>query len=243
MDTFTFFEHLDELRGRLIKSLAAVALGACVVYHFSDAILTVLAKPVGKLVFIDPTEAFIAYLKLSVWGGLFLASPFVIYHLWKFVGGGLKKSESRYVYMYAPASFLLFLLGASFGFFVIISFGMKFLLSFGSNFMAPMITISRYISFLGAMIVAFGLVFQLPLVMHFLTKLGVVTPEFLSAKRKYAMVCIFIAAGVLTPGPDIFSQLSMAVPLLILYEVGVILSKSALIKPREGLLKQGVTLP
>ena len=225
--TMSFIEHLEELRIRLIKSALAVVCAAVCVYFFNDRILAVLAQPVGKLVFISPTEAFMSYLKLSIWGGLFLASPVVIYQVWGFLSSGLKTNEKKWVYLFMPASFLLFVTGMSFAFFVIIRYGIHFLLSFGTASMTPMITISKYISFLGATCLGFGIVFQLPLVLFFLTKVGLVTPSFLAQKRRHALVIIFIAAGALTPGPDIFSQLSMALPLFFLYELGILLSRMA----------------
>lgn len=217
--------HIEELRSRLIKCAFCVLICGALVYHYNEIILAFVAKPVGKLVFIEPTEAFVTYVKVAFWGGLFLASPYCIFQIWRFVGAGLKPNEKRYAYLFFPASFLLFVIGAVFGFIVIISVGMRFLLSFGTNFMTPMISISKYVSFVGAMTLAFGIVFQLPLVMLLLTKIGLLTPSILSSKRRYVTVAIFIASGILTPSPDIFSQLAMAIPLLFLYEIGLILSK------------------
>lgn len=234
----SLIEHLEELRSRIFKAAAAVAACSVAVYCYSEKILAILASPVGKLVFLGPTEAFAVYLKISVWGGLFVASPVVIYQIWRFLSAGLKMNEKKYVYLFMPVSFLLFVAGVSFGFFVIISYGMKFLLSFGNDFLTPMISVSKYVSFISAMLLAFGIVFQLPLAMFFLAKIGLVTPSFLAAKRRYAVLGIFIAAGVLTPGPDVFSQMAMAVPLLVLYEVGVALSKFASFKMQHDLGKQ-----
>jgi sec-independent protein translocase protein TatC len=223
----SFIEHLDELRGRLLKSLIAVIVCSIVVYNFGDAILAVLERPVGKLIYIGPSEAFITYIKVALWGGLFLASPICLYQLWCFIGSGLHENERRMVYSFIPVSFVLFIVGAVFGVFVILNFGMQFLLSFGAGVLTPMISVSKYVSFVGAMAAAFGVVFQLPLVMLLLTKTGLATPELFIKKRKIAIVLIFIAAGVLTPGPDLISQFSMAIPLLVLYEVGIVLSKLA----------------
>lgn len=220
-------EHLEELRSRLIKCAVVIVVSACAAYHYSGQILAYLAKPAGQLVFTSPTEGFLAYFKVAIWGGLFIASPFIIFQLWRFISAGLKPSEKRKVYLYMPFSMLLFLIGASFGFVIIVRFGIKFLLSFGTDFMVPMITISKYFSFVSSMCIAFGVVFQLPIVMLFLTKIGLARPSFLSGKRRHAIVFILIAAGILTPTPDPFNQLCMALPLYMLYEVGIILSKVA----------------
>jgi sec-independent protein translocase protein TatC len=185
-----------------------------------------LIKPAGKLVFIAPQEAFIANIKIALFGGLFLASPFVTYQIWRFVSAGLKRNEMKYTLIFGPLSFLFFLLGIAFGYFIIVPIGIKFLLGFATELVTPMLTISKYISFVGMLTLAFGVVFQLPVVSLFLTKLGIITPYFLSSKRRYAVVFIFLLAAVLTP-PDIITQCLMAVPLLVLYEIGIIFSKIA----------------
>lgn len=233
----SFLGHLDELRSRLLKSVIAVAIGAAFVYHFGDAIIMVLSKPVGKLVVIDPGEAFITYIKIALWGGFFVASPVCLYQIWRFIGAGLHTSERRVVYAYLPASLVLFIFGAGFGVYIIMNFGMHFLLSFGSGLLTPMISVSRYISFIAAMAVAFGVVFQLPLAMLLLTNMGMLSPAAFIRKRKLAIVLIFIAAGALTPGPDIISQMAMGVPLLILYEAGIMLSKAAQRRKDLSMLK------
>lgn len=222
----TLVEHLDELRSRVIKSVIFIFICSCVVYNYVDVLLSILVKPVGELVFIEPQEAFVTNIKIAVFGGLFLSSPFVIYHIWRFVSAGLSSSEKKYALLFGPVSFLFFLLGTSFGYFIIVPIGMHFLLGFATDFIAPMITVSRYISFIANLTFAFGVVFQLPLIILFLTKVGIVTPAFLSSKRKHAIVVIFILAATLTP-PDVVTQALMAVPLLILFEIGSIFSKLA----------------
>lgn len=217
-------QHLSELRGRVLKSLVCVLVCAGVLYQYSDAVLTWLAGPMGKLVFIAPQEAFVTSLKVSLWGGLFLSSPFVIYQIWRFVASGLEPNERRSVAIFAPISFLLFAAGIAFAYFAILPIGMKLLLSFGSEALTPMITVSSYVSFLSTMCLAFGAVYQLPLIFMFLTRVGFVTPTLLARKRKIAIVMIFVVAAILTP-PDPITQISMAIPLYVLYEVGTLLSK------------------
>jgi sec-independent protein translocase protein TatC len=220
----SLIEHLQELRSRLIKSIIFIIVCSIFLYNYIDRILFILSRPVGRLVFISPTEALITNIKIAFLGGIFLSSPFVIYQIWRFVGTGLNPRERRYTLLFGPFSFLFFILGCIFGYFVIVPVGMKFLLSFASDALVPMITISRYISFIGTLTLTFGIVFQLPLLSLFLTKIGIVSPAFLSNKRKHAIVFIFILAATLTP-PDVITQCLMAVPLLVLYEISIIFSK------------------
>ncbi len=216
-------EHLQELRARLIRSVIAIIAASCIFYAFSEKVLRYLVKPVGGLVFIAPAEAFIATIKVAFFGGLFLSSPLIIYEIWQFIQTGLKKDEKKYALFFAPASFTLFILGVCFGYFIIVPIGLDFLLRFATDFMTPMITASKYISFIGTLTLSFGVVFEIPLISLFLTKIGVVTPDFLSRRRKHAVVFVFIAAAILTP-PDVVTQCLMALPLLVLYEVGIIFS-------------------
>lgn len=220
----TLTKHLEELRARIIKSIIFVILGSIAAYSFVDIIISSIVKPVGKLVFIAPQEAFIANIKLAFFGGLILSSPFVLYQVWRFIQSGLKKTEIRYVLIFAPLSFIFFILGAGIGYFIIVPIGVKFLLGFATDLVAPMITISKYITFAGSLTLIFGIIFELPLATLFLTKIGMVTPSFLCAKRRHVIVGIFIIAAILTP-PDVVTQCLMAVPLIFLYEVGIIFSR------------------
>jgi sec-independent protein translocase protein TatC len=224
----TLVQHLEELRIRLIKSVVFIFVCSVFVYSHIEDILLFLAKPIGKLVFISPQEAFMANLKIALWGGLFTASPFVVYQIWQFVGIGLRDNERRNVAIFGCFSFILFVLGCLFGCLVIVPIGIKFLMGSASGFITPMITIDNYISFLGTLTFVFGLVFQLPLIIMFLTRMGLVSPKFLARRWREAIVIIFIAAAILTP-PDVVSQVLMAAPLIVLYVLGVILSK--LVKP------------
>lgn len=222
----TLIKHLEELRNRVIKSVVSVIIASCLLYSFVNIILPNLVKPVGKLVFIAPQEAFIARIKIAFFGGLFLSSPFILYQIWRFVSLALKPNERKYILIFGPLSLIFFFMGAFFGYFIIVPIGMRFLLGFATDFITPMITISRYISFVGILTLSFGVIFELPLISLFLTKIGLVTPEFLSGKRKHAVVLVFIVAAILTP-PDIITQGLMALPLLVLYEIGIVFSKFA----------------
>lgn len=222
----TLVGHLEELRARILKAVIAVIIASSVLYSFADKIYDNLVKPVGRLVFIAPEEAFITRIKIAFFGGLFLSLPFVLYQIWRFVSVGLKPSEKKYTLLFGPLSFIFFIVGAIFGYAIIVPIGIKFLLGFATDQIVPMITISRYVSFIAMLTFAFGVVFELPLVSLFLTKIGVVTPYFLSKKRRHAIVFIFIAAAIFTP-PDVITQSLMAIPLLVLYEVGILFSKIA----------------
>ncbi len=224
-EPLTLIEHLEELRRRIIICLIAVFVCSIVCYFYVDKILFILSRPVNKLVFLKPTEAFLTKLKLSFYSGFFVSMPVIIYQIWKFVSPGLLPKEKHYIYWIVPTSYLLFITGVLFAFFAVLPVGIKFLLSYATESIQPLISISAYISFVIIFLLVFGIVFQLPLIVLFLTKLGVITPKWLVTNRKYAILVVFILAGILTPGPDVFSQFLMAIPTLLLYELSIIISK------------------
>ncbi|MFC1508074.1 twin-arginine translocase subunit TatC [Candidatus Omnitrophota bacterium] len=219
----TFVEHLEELRGRIIKSVIFIIITTALIFSFSDKILSFISRGVDSLVFIAPQEAFLTTIKIALFGGLYLSSPFILYQVWQFVSSGLESSEKKYALIFGFFSFILFLLGSIFGYLVIVPIGMRFLISFGSEFLTPMISIGKYITFLTTLCFAFGLVFQLPVAILFLTKIGIITPKLLRERRKYAVIIIFIIGAIFTP-PDIVTQCLMAVPLIALYELSILLS-------------------
>lgn len=221
---FTFVEHLEDLRRRIIKSFAFFIIAAILVYSKAPSLLSFFTKPAGNLVFIYPTEAFIANLWITIIFGFMFASPVMIYQLWRFISSGLKKKEKKYAGIFGFFSFILFLAGCAFGYFLLFPVGLKFLLGFATETIIPMLTVSKYISFLGMFTLVFGLVFQLPLIILFLTKIGVVGPAMLSRRRREMIVGLFIVAALLTP-PDIVTQVCLALPLFILYEVSILLSR------------------
>jgi sec-independent protein translocase protein TatC len=229
----TIVEHLNELRKRLIYILIAVGASAGAAYYFIDEILEFItgAGNIESLVFINPTEAFFVIVKLSLLSGIVGAMPFILYQVWKYVGVALKKGERKYLIFFGPVSYILFLCGAAFAFRGVLPLAIKFLLSFSKEYITPMITLNAYISFLSKMIIAFGAMFELPLVILALSKFGILTPEMLKKGRKYTIIGIFLVAAVLTP-PDVVSQIMLAIPLLLLYEVGIWIC-SAVTKKRE----------
>ena len=155
--------------------------------------------------------------------GFVIAMPFFLYQVWSFAWEALTDKERRYIMLFGPLSLLFFLGGGLFAYFVIVPIAIKFLLGFSSVYVVPMISIKNYISFIGSFILSFAIVFELPLVLVFLVKIGIATPEFLRQYRRHAIMAILIVSAILTP-PDICSQLLMAVPLVVLYELGVIFS-------------------
>ncbi|MFH1782265.1 MAG: twin-arginine translocase subunit TatC [Candidatus Omnitrophota bacterium] len=223
-EKLTFLEHLEELRSRIIKCLVSLAISSILVYFFKLPVLKFIIRPVGSLVFISPQEAFIANLKIALFGGLFLSAPFFLYQTWKFILYGLDNDLKKYLAFLTIGSFFLFFIGSIFGYFIVVPIGMKFLLGFSTDFLIPMITVSKYISFVFLLTFMLGVVFELPLAILFLTKLNIITPRFLIEKRRYAIVIIFIIGAIFTP-PDVITQCLLAIPLLILYELSIILAK------------------
>jgi len=222
-----FLDHLEELRQRLLWCILSVVLLSLGSYFFSKQIMQILLRPYPHdktLIFLKPTEGFLVYIKISVFVGIILSLPVIFYQLWQFVAPGLYKKERKYVPMIVFFSTFFFLSGAFFCYFLIIPFGLNFLLGFTTDQLEPTIQITEYLKFVTLLIMVFGIIFELPLLSYFLTKMDLITPEFLRTKRRYGIVTIFIVAAILTP-PDVITQLFLAGPLIILYEVSIWVSK------------------
>lgn len=223
-----FSQHLEELRKRLIICFAAVGIGFLISYFFKEQILEWLMSPLlqalpkgeDRLIYTAPHEAFVTYLKVAFIAGVGLASPVVIYQLWRFIAPGLYHHEKRYILPIVLFSTVFFVGGALFGYFIVFPFGFQFFVSFANDYIAPMISTREFTSFATRLLLAFGLVFEMPIVAFFLGRLGIVSAEFMKKQRKYAILVIFIVAAVLTP-PDVLSQVLMALPLLVLYEISL----------------------
>ncbi|MDP2971494.1 MAG: twin-arginine translocase subunit TatC [Deltaproteobacteria bacterium] len=223
--------HLQELRKRLVLSFIVVAAGFVLCYAFSQDLFDILSKPLlkvmpsgGSLIFTSVAEAFFTYMKVAFIAGFILTSPFVLFQVWAFVAPGLYRHEKRYVIPFVAAGSLFFALGILFAYFVAIPVGFKFLLGYATDFIKPMPSMKEYLSFSIKFLLAFGLVFEFPVVLVLLARIGVVDAKTLARHRKYAILLIFIFAAVMTP-PDFISQLLMAIPLMGLYELSIILSK------------------
>lgn len=224
-EKLSLVEHLTELRNRIIKAVLAFIICSGAIFFVADQLYYYLTEPLGvtKLVYIAPAEGFLSYLRLAVYGGLVLSSPVVFYQFLRFVLPGLYSKERRVIFTLIPGAFLLMCGGVAFGYFVVLPFALKYLLTFGSMRIEPMLSVHKYIGFVSTTLLILGCIFELPLVMVGLTKLGIVTPKFLRKNRKYAIVVAVALGAVLTP-PDIFTQLLMAGPLILLYEASIWIS-------------------
>lgn len=223
----SFFDHLTELRTRIVWSLVPAGIGLLISLYFTTTVMRFLSSHLKtELVFTTPTEAFWTYMKVAMIMGLFIAMPIILWNVWAFVAPGLHKHERKYAAPFVIIGSLLFIGGGAFAMLVVVPFAISFLVSFGQDQgLKPMITISSYIDFILKFTLAFGVVFEMPVVITLLSMLGVVTPQFLSKNRKYAILINFVIAAILTPTPDIVNQSLMAGPLIVLYEVGIICSR------------------
>lgn len=223
-----FTAHLEELRKRLIICFIAVGIGFVISYGFKEYLFQVLVNPLVKvmqpgdsLIFTGLPEAFFTYLKVAFLAGLMLAAPVIIYEFWIFVAPGLYDKEKSLMLPIVFLSTFFFIGGALFGYFLVFPWGFKFFLGFASDTIRPMPSMKEYLGFSAKLLLAFGLVFELPLVITFLARLGIVSVEFLKKNRKYALLLFFVAAAILTP-PDVVTQIMMALPLMLLYEIAII---------------------
>jgi sec-independent protein translocase protein TatC len=217
-----FLAHLGELRRRILICMVAVGVGFVITFSYSDQIINWLARPMPvKLAFLEPTEPFWVNMKVAMFTGLFLVLPVVLYEIWAFIAPGLLRHERKFALPFVVLSTLFFALGATFALTVIVPFAVKFLVSYKTENLVPTISVNRYVDFVLKFTIAFGLVFELPLAITLAARLGLVTPEFLSRNRKYAILINFIVAAILTPTPDAFNQCLMAGPLCLLYEAGI----------------------
>lgn len=223
----TIVEHLEELRRRLLIAFAALGIGTAIGWLFVDRVIDLLVRQlqVSQVVFFAPTEALFIRLKIALLIGVFIGLPVILYQLWAFIAVGLTHTEQRAVVGLLPPSIILFLAGAAFGLFVIMPVGIRVLLSYQTETLRPMLAISPALSFLMAFVLAFGFVFQLPIVIVFLARLGLVTPATLAAGRRYAVVGIVVLSALLTPGTDVVSQMLMAIPTYVLYEISIWLAR------------------
>ena len=227
-DKIPFTSHLDELRRRLITVFIAVAIGFAAAYGFKEFLFEILVRPLrlvmaegDTLIFTNLPEAFFTYLKVALLTGIGLASPVILYQFWMFVAPGLYDKEKRLLLPIVFLSTLFFVGGAMFGYFIVFPYGFEFFLGFATETIRPMPSMKEYLSFAAKLLLAFGIVFELPLVITFMAKLGLVTVPFLKRNRKYAILLFFAGSAILTP-PDVVTQVMMALPLMLLYEISII---------------------
>jgi sec-independent protein translocase protein TatC len=237
-DKQTILEHLEELRKALIVSVIAIIVAAVASFSFNEQILALVTSPLTNLnenlVVTGVTEAFFVKLKLAFLSGFIIASPIVLWSLWNFFKPALYPSERKYIYVLLPLSLLLFAAGVLFAYFGILQLVLKFFLFIAGESLETMFKVDQYVAFVLAFTIPFGLVFELPIVIYFLTIIGVVRYEVLARNRKYALLIIVILAAALTPGPDPISQLMMAGPVYLLFEISIWISKWAGRKKRKA---------
>jgi sec-independent protein translocase protein TatC len=221
----SLMEHLDELRKRIIQSAAFLLAGSTIAWIFRDRLLNFLQAPllkIGKtLVFTHPMDALNLNLQVSLLAGAIFACPFILFQVWLFIAPGLYQKEKRFVVPFMLATVGLFLTGASFGYFYVLPGAIKILiLQFGKNF-TSMITIEDYSSFFLSIILGLGISFELPILIFFLAMFGIVSPRFLWKNIRYAILAVFLVAAVICPSPDPWTMCIYAVPMLVLYLIGI----------------------
>lgn len=238
-------EHLTELRKRVLWSVVIMLIGTGICYHFRDDIYGFLVKPLAdamgpedsqRLIYTNLTEAFFTYVKVSIFAGCFLTFPFLATQIWIFISPGLYKREKAAMLPFLIAAPIMFFLGGALVYYIVIPGAWKFFLSFqssGSETVLPIMLeakVSDYLDLIMVLIFAFGLAFQMPVILALMAKAGIISAEWLAAKRRYAIVLIFIVAAIITP-PDIISQIALAIPLMILYEISILLIRRSSKKP------------
>jgi len=235
----SFLGHLEELRRRLVVCAIAIGIGFVISYIFSKQLFSLLILPLTKvlpaessLIFTSLPEMFIAYIKVALIAAIILAIPIIFYELWMFLAPALYQGEKRYLIPFVLFSSILFVAGSLFGYLVVFPYGFQFFLSFATEDIQALPSVKQYFSFAIRLLLAFGLVFELPVVAFFMTKIGLINPESMKRFRKFAILCSFIVSAILTP-PDVATQIMMALPLIVLYEVSIIISRGAHRKKKE----------
>ncbi len=231
----TLLQHLGELRRRVFICVVALLVGSAVSFFFFERLIEILVQPArdlevgpgGDLIYTEVTELLTTAIKVSFAGGLVLASPVILYQAVMFIAPGLTGREKRYLFGFMPAVILAFAGGVAFGYYVLTPPALHFLLTFGDDVAVPMIRVSNIINLMIRLLFWMGLAFETPLVMYLLAQLGLVTAQSLSRFRRYWVVVAFIMAAIITPTIDPVNQALVAVPLLVLYEVGILLARIA----------------
>ena len=242
------WEHLDDLRNCLIRSLIALFVGVCVTFNFSDRIVKFLERPLlkvlppdnQKLYFTVITDKFMVYLKISILAAAALVAPYLLYQLWLFVSPALYRKEKKFFIPFAIFGTVSFFIGLAFAYYVVIPVGYKFLIEFGNPTDVAIITLTQYFDLTLKLLLAMGLIFELPVIMMLLARFGVVRDDQLRKFRRYAMFGSAVLAAVITPTPDAFTMILVMVPIYLLYEIGIIGVKWAQKRPEESEESGGV---
>lgn len=230
MPTMGFLDHLEELRKRIVYSIMAVAIGAVVCWTFRERLVDLMQRPIvevlhkyglpEKLVYLNPVDPFNLNLKVVGVVGLFATSPFVLYQVWMFIAPGLYRNEKRYITPFMISTVALFLAGGYFGYRVVFPQALTFLVDFGKQFQ-PMVTIEEYTQLFMTVVLGMGLIFEMPILIFFLALMGIVSAGFMWRNIRYAILLIFIIAGILTPTPDVVNMCIFASPMLVLYVLSI----------------------
>ena len=238
-DKQPFMAHLEELRKRLVVCAIAIGIGFIFSYIFSKRLFSLLIMPLkevlppdSSLIFTNLPEMFIAYIKVALIAGTLLAIPVIFYEIWMFMVPALYQKERKYLIPFIVASSVLFLGGALFGYFIVFPYGFKFFIGLATEDIQALPSVKQYFSFSIRLLLAFGVVFELPVVVFFLTKIGIINPDLMKKNRKFAILGSFAVAAILTP-PDVATQAMMALPLIVLYEISIIVSRGAYKKRKE----------
>jgi sec-independent protein translocase protein TatC len=234
-DRLTLFEHLDELRRRIFVCIIAATLGVVLAALFNSFMFEILLHPLRavpnlpesatEITTFSPAEPFMVSLKVWVVGGLILSAPVIIYELWAFLAPAFSANEKKYFYPVVFATTILFFLGCALAYFLVLPKGLSFLLTFSSGFFNVQLRAQEYFTFMALFILAFGVVFELPVILVLLAKVGVIDDKWLKKNRRWAVLAMAFAAAVITPSQDAFSMLAMFVPLYVLYEVSIVVSR------------------
>jgi sec-independent protein translocase protein TatC len=234
-----FLGHLEELRKRLVVCAIAIGIGFIISYIFSKQLFSLLILPLTKvlpadssLIFTSLPEMFIAYIKVALIAAIILAIPIIFYELWMFLAPALYQKEKGYLIPFVVFSSVLFVTGSLFGYFIVFPYGFKFFVSFATEDIRALPSIKQYFAFAIRLLLAFGLVFEMPVVVFFMSKIGLINPDSMKRFRKFAILCAFIVSAILTP-PDVATQIMMALPLILLYELSIIISKGVYRKKKE----------
>lgn len=231
----SFLDHLDELRSVLIQSVSVFTVLMIISWFFSGRILDFLVAPLplDSVYFQSPTEAFAVRVRISVAVGLMVAFPFILFRVWAFVSPALFSHERRRVLPFAVASSVLFYAGVAFCYLILIPIVLEFLLAYGTPYLNPLISVSAYFAFVARLCFAFGVVFQLPVVVLLLSLLGIVTPRWLLRQWRYGVLIVFVGSAVLTP-PDVVSMIAMALPVLLLYLASILIAFIVVRRKEDG---------
>jgi sec-independent protein translocase protein TatC len=218
--SMSLIAHLTELRSRIIKCLVATGLGSVVGYYYIQEIMHYITLPAGKLYYMQPAEAFFTYLKVACVAGFLLALPIIFWQVWRFFLPALTTRERMVLGLIVPTSVVLFFCGLAFSFFLVLPAGIKFFLGFGNTELEALLSVDKYFDFVIMFVLPFGFIFELPLVITILGKMGLITSAFLKKYQRIIIFLSFVVGALITPTPDVFTQSMIALPIIVLYEVG-----------------------